>query len=508
MGKHKSFGSIKNSHLSADRKAAHIDLTRSHLNRVLLGSNIVDDVAHRLEGSKAARKADSVLVNEILIAASPGHLKNDPNDPTTMAFFNDSLAFLQKKYGRENVVYAVVQFDEGNPHMHAAVVPVHQRTIKTGRGGRYSKEMTSLDSKHFFGTPGKLRTLQTEFASAVKGYGLQRGIEGSEAKHQDIKKFYAVANKVNKTNEKISNDFQTLDPTEVLKGLRPQNGENLTWDGIEKAAKFIEHQAKTLTDLPDTIKAYFAQSGLQALGVAAHKVGTKDKFQLKLTEKHLRDKHDEKLDWSNGGVINLKHEREQRLLASIQKLDSARSWKDVQDRLDKRDIVTEIDHENSVVTFKIDGKPVESPLTYDDFEEKMRAQTKKLLFSDLGKPISKLITSEVTPARLVEHCNKVGIAVLFYDDNGKEVSLPMITPSTNLFFGYTSDKGREAPAILEVDFKSGQSNHTEESHLRSLKTWGDIENIRRQELDLWKTINKTPHPTDEEGKHRRKHSPD
>lgn len=39
-----------------------------------------------------------------------------------------------------------------------------------------------------------MRDLQTSYANAMKKHGLQRGLEGSSAKHQDIKKFYTRLN--------------------------------------------------------------------------------------------------------------------------------------------------------------------------------------------------------------------------------------------------------------------------------------------------------------------------
>ena len=72
---------------------------------------------------------------------------------------------------------SVIHYDETSPHMTVYVVPMV--------GGK-------LRASHFFDGREKLRTLQTDFAEQVgKPFGLERGIEGSGAKHQTVKQYYA-----------------------------------------------------------------------------------------------------------------------------------------------------------------------------------------------------------------------------------------------------------------------------------------------------------------------------
>lgn len=86
-------------------------------------------------------------------------------------FFEDATKFFCDRYGKENVINATVHMDETTPHMHIGVVPV----TKDGR----------LSAKTLF-TPIELKQLQTDFARFVGAkYGLERGIEGSEATHLD-----------------------------------------------------------------------------------------------------------------------------------------------------------------------------------------------------------------------------------------------------------------------------------------------------------------------------------
>ena len=92
-------------------------------------------------------------------------------------FFSDCYKFFAERYGEESIIAAVVHNDETTPHMHLNLMPV----TKDGR----------LCSKQLFDKP-QLQQLQTDFYEAVgKRWGLQRGKEGSQAKHLSTAEFKA-----------------------------------------------------------------------------------------------------------------------------------------------------------------------------------------------------------------------------------------------------------------------------------------------------------------------------
>ena len=85
-------------------------------------------------------------------------------------FFADCTRFFADRYGEENIISAVVHMDETTPHLHLNLIP-----IADGR----------LCAKQLFDRKA-LQTLQTDFHSVVgKKWNLQRGKEGSTAKHLD-----------------------------------------------------------------------------------------------------------------------------------------------------------------------------------------------------------------------------------------------------------------------------------------------------------------------------------
>ena len=106
----------------------------------------------------------------------------------------------QKRHGSENVVGWSIHRDEQAPHLAVYVVP-----LKDGK----------LNAKHFTGGKKVLSQLQTDFAKDVGlRYGLERGIEGSQAKHQTVKEFYA---QVNQPIKEVHLSAQSVEPRVIEK---------------------------------------------------------------------------------------------------------------------------------------------------------------------------------------------------------------------------------------------------------------------------------------------------
>ena len=72
-----------------------------------------------------------------------------------------------------------------------------------------------LNAKHFTGGKKVLSQLQTDFAQDVgQRHGLERGIEGSQAKHQTVKEFYA---QVNQPIKEVQLSAQSVEPRVIEK---------------------------------------------------------------------------------------------------------------------------------------------------------------------------------------------------------------------------------------------------------------------------------------------------
>ena len=176
----KSMGEIGGSlsHTYRTRPTPNADENKLHLNKHMFET--YNQCFFALKNAiPEKRRSNAVLCIEHLITASPtwsgwGTKKEEE-------FFKKSLEFLNKKYGKENVIACSIHRDETTPHLIVYVVPIDEK------GG--------LNAKKWLGGRSKLSQTQTEFANEVKHLGLERGLENSKARHKTIKEFYAEIEK-------------------------------------------------------------------------------------------------------------------------------------------------------------------------------------------------------------------------------------------------------------------------------------------------------------------------
>ena len=150
-----------------------IDYERSHLNYDLLNDqNLQYERTIKAEiGERVKRKprANSVVLSEFLVTASPEYMKSLSAEEQKR-YFDRSLDFIRERYGAQNTLYAVVHHDEANPHMHVGVLPI----TKDSR----------LSAKDIYNRT-ELQKLQKEFPAELQrqGFEVERGEEGSKEKH-------------------------------------------------------------------------------------------------------------------------------------------------------------------------------------------------------------------------------------------------------------------------------------------------------------------------------------
>ena len=133
-------------------------------------------INQRITELNLSLRKDAVVMNSFVVGADRVFF-DGLSKLSQYNFFSDCTKFFEERYGTENVISAVIHMDETTPHMHLNLVPI----TPDGR----------LCSKDLFDKP-KLQQLQTDFYNAVgKKYGLQRGKEGSQAKHLSTAEFKA-----------------------------------------------------------------------------------------------------------------------------------------------------------------------------------------------------------------------------------------------------------------------------------------------------------------------------
>lgn len=171
----KSFGEIGGSlsHNYRDRPTPNANPQQTHNNEHSLSSAdlVMTAIKNKLPEK---RRKDAVLCVEYLITASPDWV--GWNRLEEKKYFDDAKKWLEDKHGKDNVIATTTHRDESTPHMVAYVVP-----LVDGK----------LNAKKFLGGREKLSKMQTDFATNVgQSVGLVRGLEGSKAEHQTIKKYY------------------------------------------------------------------------------------------------------------------------------------------------------------------------------------------------------------------------------------------------------------------------------------------------------------------------------
>lgn len=162
-------------------------------------------INHRLEHAGLTRKigTNQVRVIRVMLTGTQEDMQRIVQEGRLKAWCTDNLAWLRKTFGAENVVSAVLHMDEATPHIHAAVVP-----IVTGERRKVRKEKTDETGKRKYCTKStarprlcaddvmsriKLKEYQDTYAAAMAKYGLQRGIDGSKARHVTTQEFYRNA---------------------------------------------------------------------------------------------------------------------------------------------------------------------------------------------------------------------------------------------------------------------------------------------------------------------------
>lgn len=163
----------KESHTNPDidRNRAHLNYDLLHDQRVDYKALINEHIEKNVETKRAIRK-DAVRCCSFMISASPEFFEK-LSPEREKEFFKSNLAFLQERYGKENVMYASVHKDEKTPHMHVGLVPI-------------TKEK-KLSAKQIFNKV-EMKQLQEAIGKHNEKFGLQRG-EPSDKKYLEMNKF-------------------------------------------------------------------------------------------------------------------------------------------------------------------------------------------------------------------------------------------------------------------------------------------------------------------------------
>ena len=191
-------------HIERTIKPKNADESRTHLNRELVRfpngvENRTQAIQHRLDTAGLTRKIGNNQVRAIRVLLTGTHedMERIANGGRLDEWCSDNLKYLADTFGRENIVSAVLHMDEQTSHIHATLVPIVKGERKRKKKEeqvkkRYRKKPTDkarLCADEIM-TRAKLKSYQDTYAQAMSGYGLQRGIDGSEARHITTRQYY------------------------------------------------------------------------------------------------------------------------------------------------------------------------------------------------------------------------------------------------------------------------------------------------------------------------------
>ena len=239
LEKAKGTDSKMSAHIERTVHPKNADRTRTHLNRELVQfpegvRNRTQAIAHRVETAGIRRKVgtNQVRAIRVLLTGSNRDMKQIEADGRLDDWCNDSLQWLRETYGEQNLVSAVLHMDEKTPHIHATVIP-----IVTGERRKAGQEEQNGKKKYRKKNPQdvrlcaddvmarhRLKHYQDTYAQAMNKYGLQRGVDGSLARHISTMQYYKqLVEQQDSLQENIENLLGLEE--EAMKKLKQVKGE-------------------------------------------------------------------------------------------------------------------------------------------------------------------------------------------------------------------------------------------------------------------------------------------
>lgn len=185
--------------------APNVDPTRTHLNRELVqmpeGIRERDDaIAARISSAGIRRKIthDQVRAIRVMLSGTHEDMMEIEKAGRLDDWCRDSMDWLYRTFGRENVVSAVLHMDEHTPHIHATLVPIvtgerrkagQKKPKEGGRTYRKKANAARLCADDVLNRT-RLIAYHDDYAKVMAKYGLQRGVRGSEARHVSTAQYY------------------------------------------------------------------------------------------------------------------------------------------------------------------------------------------------------------------------------------------------------------------------------------------------------------------------------
>ena len=224
------------------------------------------------------------------------------------AWIKKSIEWFQREFGKENVVSAMLHMDETTPHLHITVVPITTAEAKERKekpkfdenGNPIKKYETDKDGKIILDEKGRaivkkrsykkqkvsarlsakdicnplaMNRWQTEYAEAMKEFGMKRGVVGSKQKNVPPAEWNL---------QQLNGQLVAVEKeVQQQKGIKEAND-----TFIEKQKQQIRDNQKKMEELEDGIlskaKKMLGKSDEKALAIVAEKADEERKEAKKM----------------------------------------------------------------------------------------------------------------------------------------------------------------------------------------------------------------------------------
>ena len=381
------------------------DPARTHLNRKLIEypEGVKDRSAaiqRRLEEAGLTRKIGSnqVRVIRINVSATPEDMERIERDGRLDEWCADNLKFFADTFGKENIVAAHLHRDEKTPHMHVTLVPIvkgerKRRKREEQAKKRYRKkpaDTVRLCADDLM-TRLKLKSYQDSYAAAMAKYGLQRGIDGSEARHVSTQQYYRDLKKLSDGLKTEVADLQQRKETareELVRAKKEIQTEKLKGAATAAAANIAESVGSLFGS--NKVKTLERENADLHREVAAHEEtieALQDKIQTMQAD-HIRqmlDMQQKHINESAQAETNLKREIS-RLTVLLNK--TLKWFPQIKDMIDIERLCLAVGFNKEQTATLLTGNPIEYSGELYSVEHKrkfMAKDVKAKIFSDGGK---------------------------------------------------------------------------------------------------------------------------
>lgn len=394
-------------HIERTIKPKNANESRTHLNRELIRfpdgmENRTQAIQHRLDTAGLTRKIGNNQVRAIRVLLTGTHedMVRITNEGRLDEWCSDNLKYLADTFGRENIVSAVLHMDEQTPHIHATLVPIVKGERKRKKKEeqvkkRYRKKPTDtarLCADEIM-TRAKLKSYQDTYAQAMSSYGLQRGIDGSEAKHISTRQYYrdlmqqterlrtAIGQLQDrkKTAQEELRQAKKEVQTEKLKGAATTAATNIA---ESVGSLFVSNKVKTLERENSALHQVVAthEETIETLQAKIQTIQTEHSRQmLEIQQKHIKEIQ----------TKDTEHKKEVSRLTTL--LNKTLKWfPQIKGMLNLERFCLSVGFSNEQTATLLTGKPVDysGELYSEEHKRKFMAkEVKAKVFSDNGRLI-------------------------------------------------------------------------------------------------------------------------